>query len=264
MRRTLLAILFFIALVAIWSATAGIADRVFEIRRRHDRRARAWFADAAECLLGAACVAVVRTNRRRDVVCRDHGNGLVGGDRDRHRRAHDSTDLRAGGADNGLRSVSQMGARPFAGVASLSGQRNETGLGVCVAFINGRGNLCNDPHRFWPWSPSPLRPRIKRDGPGDRDHAGDRRDRIVGGQNFVLAVGTFSPPALGHGQSVSCSRRPPGDANGGRSTSRFAEQSGYSLRCQRAIALRREERDLNRWNGRQGSCRKRDSSQPPE
>src|SRR5438552_10682991 len=36
-----------------------------------------------------------------DVVCRDHGNGLVGCDRDRHRRAHDSADLRAGGADDG-------------------------------------------------------------------------------------------------------------------------------------------------------------------
>jgi hypothetical protein len=45
---------------------------------------------------------------------------------------------------------------------------------------------------------------LKRDGPGDWYHAGHRRDRFVGGQNLVLALGTFSPPPLGNGPSVGC------------------------------------------------------------
>ena len=111
---------------------------------------------------------------------------------------------RAGSADDGLRSVSQMDARPFAGLASISGQRNETGLGVCVAFINGRGDLCNDSDRIRPGPFASLWSRIKRDGPGDRDHARDCRDRFVGRQNIVLALGTFSPSPLGNGPSVGC------------------------------------------------------------
>src|ERR1700730_9791165 len=95
-----------------------------------------------------------------------------------------------------------MAVRSFAGVASLFGQRNETGLGVCMAFLNGRGNLRDhsDWIRSWPFAP--LRARTQRDGPGNRDHAGDRRDRLIGGQNFVLALGTLSPSPLGNGPSV--------------------------------------------------------------
>src|SRR5712671_2452797 len=97
-----------------------------------------------------------------------------------------------------------MVARPVAGLASLPCQRNETGLGVCVAFINGRGNLCDDSDRIRPGPFASLWPRIKRDGPGDRDHARNCRDRFVGGQNLVLAMGTFSPSPLGNGPSVGC------------------------------------------------------------
>src|SRR5213594_3696580 len=99
-----------------------------------------------------------------------------------------------------------MGARDPAGITSLFDQRNETGLGVCVAFVNGCGNLCDDSDWIRSGPFASLWSRIKRDGPGDRDHAGDRGDRIVGGQNFVLTLGTVSPPALGHRKSLRCRR----------------------------------------------------------
>src|ERR1700730_17034994 len=102
-----------------------------------------------------------------------------------------------------------MDTRHFAGFASVSRQRNETGLGVCMAFINGRGNLCHHSDRIRSWPFASLRPRTQRDGPGNRHHAGDRRDRIAGGQNFVLAVGTFSPPPLGNRPRISDDLVPP-------------------------------------------------------
>ena len=53
----------------------------------------------AERLLGPAGVAVVRTNRSRNALRRDHGDGLVSRDRDRYRGPNNSTDLCARGAD---------------------------------------------------------------------------------------------------------------------------------------------------------------------
>ena len=44
------------------------------------------------------------------------------------------------------------------------------------------------------------------DGPGDRHHAGDRRDWIAGRQDLVLALGTFSSPALGNRKGVTDGR----------------------------------------------------------
>ncbi len=135
MRRILLALLFFVALVAIWAALVhaeiwspvllpsprsvwdylvnasrdggifsassvtlrrlilgyfiGLAIglplgllRVADICRRHDRGARSRPANTAECLLGAAGVTLVRPNRRRDALRRNHGDGLVSRDRD--------------------------------------------------------------------------------------------------------------------------------------------------------------------------------------
>src|SRR5205085_10983974 len=102
----------------------------------------------------------------------------------------------------GFRPVSQVGARHSSGIAPLFNQRNETRLGVRVAFINGCGNLRDDPDRLWSRPSSSLRPRTKRNGPSDRHHARDCCDRLIGGQNFVFALGTFSPPALGNGQSL--------------------------------------------------------------
>src|SRR3982750_2953265 len=95
-----------------------------------------------------------------------------------------------------------MDARHFARVASLSGQRNETGLGVCLAIINGGGNLCDDSDRIRSRPFASLWPGTQRDGPSDWDHVGDRGDRFVGRQNFVLALGTFSSPPMGNWPGV--------------------------------------------------------------
>src|SRR5207253_3579505 len=105
--------------------------------------------------------------------------------------------------------VSSMVPRDSSGVAAVLNQRNETGLGVCLAITHGRGNLCDDSDRVWFGPSAALRSRIKRDGSSDRNHAGDRRDRFVGGQNFVLTLGTFSSPALGNRASVGARCRPP-------------------------------------------------------
>src|ERR1043166_984569 len=100
-----------------------------------------------------------------------------------------------------------MDARHFTGIAALSGEWNETRLGVCLALTHGRRNLCDYSH--WIWSrPSPaLWTRTQRDGPGHRNHAGHYCHRLARGQNSLLAVGTFSPSPLGNGKTLSESDR---------------------------------------------------------
>src|ERR1700730_803759 len=49
-----------------------------------------------------------RSKRRRDVVCRRHGNCLVRRNRHRHRRAHIAADLCPRCANNGLRTLSPV------------------------------------------------------------------------------------------------------------------------------------------------------------
>src|SRR5438067_9462380 len=97
-----------------------------------------------------------------------------------------------------------MDASHFTGVTSIFGERYETGLGIRVAIIDGSRNLRDDPDRLRSWAPAPLRPRTQCDGPSHRHHAGDCGHRVAGRQNIILAVGTFSPPALGYGQSLGC------------------------------------------------------------
>src|SRR5438045_2957877 len=104
MRRALLAVLFFVALVAIWAALVH---------------------------------ALVRTNRRCDAFCGDHGNDVVSDHCYRYRCAHDPTHLCPGRAHHGLEVFPQVDARYLAGVASISSQRDETRLGVCVAIAYG-------------------------------------------------------------------------------------------------------------------------------
>ena len=72
---------------------ARAADGALQVLRRYSRRARAWLADAAERLLGAAGAALVRANGSSDAFCRHHGHALVGDHRDRQRRSQRATDL---------------------------------------------------------------------------------------------------------------------------------------------------------------------------
>ena len=256
MRRTLLAVLFFVGLVAIWAALVNakiwspvllpsprnvvdylvsaardgslLSASTVTLRRllvgyliglaiglplglltaslkfpEDGWRARARPANFAERLLGPAGVAVVRTDRRRNALCCNHGNGLVSRDRDRHRRAYDPTNLCPRGPHNGLGPTPSRDVRHFAGITAVFNKRNEAGLGVCLAFVNGRGNLCHDSDWVRSWPSASLWSRIKRDGPGDRHHAGDRHHRFAGGQNLILALGTFFAPPLGNRQNVS-------------------------------------------------------------
>src|SRR5438552_5543079 len=66
----------------------------------------------------------------------------------------------------------------------------------------------DDSHRIRSRTFAPLWSRIKRDGPGHRNHARDCRDRFISLQNFVFALGTLSPPALGNRPSVAVRCRP--------------------------------------------------------
>src|SRR5262249_32796715 len=115
---------------------------------------------------------------------------------------HDSTNLRACGANDGFRTLPSMDTRDLTGFLALFNQRNETRLGIRLAFIDGRGNLRDDPDRFRPGTFIALRPRIERAGPGDRNYVGHRRYRFVGRQNLVLAVGTVSPSEMGHRENL--------------------------------------------------------------
>src|SRR5439155_9409380 len=112
-----------------------------------------------------------------------------------HRRAHDPTDLCPRGPHNGLGPTPSLDVRHFAGITAVSNKRNEAGLGVCLAFINGCGDLCDDSDRLRSRPFAALWPRTKRDGPGHLHHAGDRRHRFACGQNLVLASGAlFASP----------------------------------------------------------------------
>src|SRR5438034_6212696 len=91
-----------------------------------------------------------------------------------------------------------MDACDPAGVATISRQWYEAGLGLRLAVADGRGNLCDDPHRLRVGPSAALRTRTHCHGSSDRHHAGDRVDWTSGGQAHVLALGAISAPALGH------------------------------------------------------------------
>ena len=230
MRRALLAILFFVALVAIWAALVhaeiwspvllpsprsvseylvnatrdgtlvsasgvtlrrlivgyfiglaiglplGLLTASLDICRRHGRCPRAWPANIAERLLGSTGVAMVRADRRRHALRRYHGYSLVSRDRDRYRRSHDFTNLCASCQNDGLRPIPSVDSRHFTRIPATFDQRNETRLGICMAVIDGGGNLRDDSDRIRSRPPASLWPRAKCDGSGDRHHVGDRCD----------------------------------------------------------------------------------------
>src|SRR5580704_11207803 len=109
------------------------------------------------------------------------------------------------------RAARTMGSRPFhrwvhvilPASLPLFDQWNETGLGVCLAFIDGGRNLCHDFDRVWSWPSASLRSRTKRNGPTHRHHAGDRRHRFTGGQDLVLALGAVLASPLGNRSHLS-------------------------------------------------------------
>lgn len=76
-----------------WSAS-WLADSPFQNLRRHDWCCGSGLVDLAERLLGAADLAMVRSNRECDAVCRRHGVALVGRDCYRQRRPPRPSDLR--------------------------------------------------------------------------------------------------------------------------------------------------------------------------
>ena len=76
-------------------------------------------ANVAKRLLGAARAALVRSNRSRHAVCRGHGNALVGGHRDRYRRAQRPADLSPRRADHGLKTFAYLVQGDPAGGAAV-------------------------------------------------------------------------------------------------------------------------------------------------
>ena len=87
---------------------------------------------AAKCRL-----ALISSHRIAEPPVELHGHNLVSGDRDRHRGAHDFTDLCARGANDGLGASPPVDPRDFTGITAAFDQRNETGLGVCLALTDG-------------------------------------------------------------------------------------------------------------------------------
>src|SRR2546429_2541732 len=100
-----------------------------------------------------------------------------------------------------------MDACDPAGVATISRQWYEAGLGLRLAVADGGGNLCDDPHRLRVGPSAALWTRTHCHGSSDRHHAGDRVDRTGGGQAPVLALGALSARTLGHRVATSLSVR---------------------------------------------------------
>src|SRR4029077_19522015 len=59
-------------------AAIGIVDRALEGVARHDWNPSPWSPDIAECLLGPACVVVVRADGSRNAFRGSNGHTLVG------------------------------------------------------------------------------------------------------------------------------------------------------------------------------------------
>src|SRR6202158_4199105 len=86
----------------------------------------------------------------------------------------------------------------LAGIVAVPRQRHETRMGFCLALAHACGNLLDHSDRLRSRPPLALWPRTQRHGSSYRHHAGDHFHRFARRQDSFLAVGTFSPPALGH------------------------------------------------------------------
>ena len=75
-------------------AAVGIVDRALEGVARHHWNASPGSPDIAECLLGPACVVVVRTDGSRYAFRGSNGHALVGSDRHGNWRAQRAANLR--------------------------------------------------------------------------------------------------------------------------------------------------------------------------
>src|SRR5512146_31372 len=178
-------------------------DGFFPMVAGHDRRACACTPHASQCLLGAMRAPRVRANRERHALCRRHGHSLVADYCYRQRSTNDSAHLYPRRPQHGIDRIAYVDARDLAGVAALSAERHEAGLGLCLALADGGRNFCHDPDRFRARTPAALWAGTQRDGSSDRDHARYRLHRSRGGQNPLLPDRTVSSPAMGHGKSVA-------------------------------------------------------------
>src|ERR1700730_16649271 len=86
----------------------------------------------------------------------------------------------------------------LAGIVAVPRQRHETRMGFCLALAHGCGNLRDHSNRVRSRPPLALWPRAQRHGSSYWHHAGDHFHRFARRQDSFLAVGTFSPPALGN------------------------------------------------------------------
>src|SRR5207248_148077 len=129
-------------------AAVGIIDRALEGVARHHWNASPRSPDIAECLLGPACVVVVRTNGSRYAFRSSNGYALVGSDRNRNWRAQCAANLPSRCFDHGLKASAHVVQGYPARDASVYRQRDETRLGVCMAFTYGCGDFRDDPDRF--------------------------------------------------------------------------------------------------------------------
>ena len=104
MRRLLIG--YIIGLVA--RAAVGIADCALEGVAGHHWNASPWSPDIAECLLGPACVVVVRTDGSRYAFRGSNGHALVGSHRNGNWRAQRAANLQSCCSDHGLQASAHV------------------------------------------------------------------------------------------------------------------------------------------------------------
>src|SRR5262249_36861993 len=141
-----------------FGTSSRASDSAMESVCRHDRNSRAWFADVAQCLLGAFGALVVWPDRSGYAFCGNNGNALVGGHRDRDRRAPRSADLSSRRFDDGIKAIPHLVQGNPSCRATFHRKRNEARVGFRLAFPDGRRNLRDNSDRLRAWTASALRP----------------------------------------------------------------------------------------------------------
>ena len=152
---------------------------------------------SAQRVLGSVGNPVVRPDGRGYAVRGDYGDAVVRNPGYGQRHAERAAHLCPCGAHHGSRTHLLPDSCDASRFRPVCGERNEAGMGFCLALPDGCGNFCSHPDRVRIGPAAAFRPRTERDEPGRRHHVRDCGDWATVRQDSVFSSGTVSAPPLG-------------------------------------------------------------------